>query len=342
MYKNIRIIILPLLAAMVLLTGCSGSDDSVPSLPKEVKKVSLLFSINGLGDASYNDKILGAASKYAFAQEGMELDYLSPKDLGDAEAYFLRWLQQTTEAQQGLMVLVDNAYEELLDKYRDRIDPERHCILQLDSRRSDLPAHTSYIHYYGACYWAALMTSTFTGTEAEAAIMKANNLNPVLNEMEQGFRQGVEDAGSEIWITWVLDPEGNGGFDMPQTAYWMVGEVPASVSTVYAFAGGSNMGVYRFTREHPATFMVPGIDTDQSGLSNDVPYSVVKHVDRLLVECITRWDNGQPQPASPHEVGLADGYTDLIISPEYDTWFGNYMDYRQTAIEKEAAYDNAE
>lgn len=344
MKRLILTLLLPVcLAALPALTSCHDSDDpAFPSDEEEPKTLCLLFSPNGLGDASYNDPILAAAANYAFTRDGITLDYLSPKSLEEGEAYFLRWLETATDKDRSLMVLTDNVYESMAEKYRDRIDPARHCILQLDSRRADLPVHTAYIHYYGVCYWAARMQSTFTGTQAESAILKANNRNPVLNEMEAGLTRGVEDAGSKIWLTWVLDPDGNGGFDLPQTAYWLVGEVSATVSTVYAIAGGSNMGVYRFTREFPGILLVPGIDTDQSGLSSNVPFSLLKHTDRLLTEYITRWDNGEPQPLSPYVVGLAEGYTDLVISKDYRQWYADYLKFKETAIEKESAYDTLE
>lgn len=307
-----------------------------------MKTVCLLFSSNGLGDASYNDQILSAVSRYVFARDGMRLDYLSPKNFEEGDEYFSRWLETATDKDNSVMVLTDNAYESLLEKCKERIDPQRHCILQLDSRRNDLPAHTSYIRYFGVCYWAARMQSTFTGPQAESAIIKANSRNIVLNEMEVGFCRGVEDAGSRVWFCWVLDPDGNGGFDLPQTAYWLVGEVPRSISTVYAIAGGSNMGVFRFTREFPGIIWVPGIDTDQSALSRDVPFSLLKHTDRLLMEYITRWDIGEPQPASPCVVGLAEGYTDLVISEDYRAWYADYLKFKETAIEKESAYDTFE
>lgn len=325
------------------LFACSGEDTSSSLLSEEEEKtVCLLFSPNGLGDASYNDQILSTVSRYTFARDGIDLDYFSPKSLEEGEAYFNQWLEAASDKTHSVMVLTDNAYESLLDKYKEYINPERHCILQLDSRRNDLPAHTLYIRYYGVCYWAARMQVTFTGTEAQSAILKANNRNIVLNEMETGLRQGVEDAGGSVGFCWTLDSDGNGGFDLPQTAYWLVGEMPASVSTVYAIAGGSNMGVYRFTREFPGIFLVPGIDTDQSGLSSDVPFSLLKHIDRLLLEYIVRWDNGEPQPASPYVVGLAEGYTDLVISEEYCAWYADYLKFKETAIEKEFAYDTFE
>ena len=87
---------------------------------------------------------------------------------------------------------------------------------------------------------------------------------------------------------------------------------------------------------------MPGIDTDQSGLSSDVPFSLLKHTDRLLTEYIARWDNGEPQPASPCVVGLAEGYTDLVISKDYRQWYADYMKFKETAIEKESAYDTLE
>lgn len=94
MVSQLRTILLFLIAGQLL--ACSGDDAASPVLPEpgeDAKTLCLLFSSNGLGDASYNDPILAAAANYAFTHDGIDLDYLSPKSLEEGEAYFLRWLE---------------------------------------------------------------------------------------------------------------------------------------------------------------------------------------------------------------------------------------------------------
>ena len=344
MHFYLRHTFLLLLSVILLATACSDDDGPLltPPAPGE-KKVYLLFSPNGLGDMSFNDRILSAASTFVLEQENMSIDYLSPADYAEGEEFFLQWLNTATSKDSTIMVLPDHAYEAFVEKHKNLIDPARHCILLPDSRRDDLPAHTLYISYYGACYWAGLLQTSTFGEEYQTAILKANNQNIVLNEMEDGFAQGVTDGGSRIAHTWVLDPEGTGGYDQVQEAYELAAQLPeANVTTLFAIAGGSNMGIYRFTREFPGSFLVPGIDVDQSGISPDVPFSLLKHIDRLLAEHLKLWAEGEPQPASPHIVGLAEGYTDLVISERYKELYPDYVQYKDIAIQKEAAYERTE
>lgn len=58
--------------------------------------------------------------------------------------------------------------------------------------------------------------------------------------------------------------------------------------------GGSNMGIYRYLREHPDGPWVAGMDVDQSPFSSKVIGSEVKHIDDLLVQIVRDWIKGAP------------------------------------------------
>lgn len=327
------------LSGILLLTGCSGDDEPSPGGDDaSCKVVTLLFGSSGLGDAGYNDRILAAASRYCLEHSRMELRYVSPDDDREAEQSFLDWLGQAESDDGDMLVLTQQSYEKIVEKHKAQIDPQRHRIILLDSRRSDLPVHTVYISYYGACYWAGRLHAD-TGEDMSAAIIKANNRNIVLNEMEAGFRHGIADGGGEITATGVLDDEGENGFDMAMAAYWLTAEFPITIDLIFPIAGGSNMGVYRFTREFPKTFLTVGIDVNQENYSSSIGFSLLKHTDRLIQEYLEAWINGESLPSGARVVGLADGYTDLRISHYYDDYYGDSNRFKNIAIEKEAEYE---
>lgn len=327
------------LSGILLLAGCSGEDEPSPAGDDASGKVvTLLFGPSGLGDAGYNDQILAAASRYCLEHPRIELDYSSPTGDADAERSFLDWLGKAENVEDEMLVLTQQSYEEIVEKHKTEIDPRKHRILLLDSRRDDLPVHAVYISYYGACYWAGRLHAD-TGESMSAAIIKANDRNMVLNEMEAGFRHGMADGGGEIDCIGVLDNEGENGFDMASDAFRLVAELPITVDLIFPIAGGSNLGVYRFTREFPKTFLTVGIDVNQENYSASIGFSLLKHTDSLLQEYLEAWLDGKTLPAGSRVVGLADGYTGLVVSTHYDDYYGDSKRFKDIAIEKETEYE---
>lgn len=121
---------------------------------------------------------------------------------------------------------------------------------------------------------------------------------------------------------------------------------------VLPLAGGSNNGIYKYSRETPFYLsLVIGMDTDCSWFSSRIPFSIVIHIDTLLVQYLTAWFEEREMEPS-HTYGMDSGMVDIVMSPifykyidiweEYyndiEYWNNTYRKYKDEALEKEKTY----
>ena len=135
---------------------------------------------------------------------------------------------------------------------------------------------------------------------------------------------------------------------MPDTTFRIAGDIENSF--ILPLAGGSNSGIYKYSRETPFYLsLIAGMDTDCSLLSPRIPFSVVINIDRLVEQYLSDWYNGI-EYAKNEVYGLEDGVTDIVISPVFyeridiwqdyysdpSYWSNAYADNMEEAKEKEA------
>lgn len=107
---------------------------------------------------------------------------------------------------------------------------------------------------------------------------------------------------------------------------------------IFPVAGGSNAGIYRYSRENEDSPFLAGMDIDQSGLSNKITGSVIKEIDRLIFEYLMEWSTTGTMPKA-QLYGLESGYADWKLSPLYEVEYKDVMEQiRQQAITKEKEY----
>ncbi len=107
---------------------------------------------------------------------------------------------------------------------------------------------------------------------------------------------------------------------------------------IFPVAGGSNAGIYRYSRENEDSPFLAGMDIDQSGLSNKITGSVIKKIDRLIFKYLMEWSTTGTMPES-QLYGLESGYADWKLSPIYKAEYKDIMEQaRQQAITKEQEY----
>ena len=74
-------------------------------------------------------------------------------------------------------------------------------------------------------------------------------------------------------------------------------------------------GLLRYNREEPDIFWTIGMDADRQAYSSDVPFSVVKHIDRAIEKCASQW---RMETLPQHQnFGLAEGYTEVIVADTF-------------------------
>lgn len=286
--SNITILIVLL---VFFLTGCSESSspqfDNLPSL-----RITLITSTGGNGDNGYNDLILAGIMRYYNRHEAdVWLSMRQPVNADVAREYIEDWILNTQvengTKSRSLLILASSEYENILrEKNPELKDYQR--ILLFESDGNNLPEGVSSfrIGRYGAAYLAGLMA----GESPESYIISALPENGLLKDAEQGFSEGYQFAsqGKTAVINYLSENEM--GFSMPEKAYDLVKDLDEVF--IFPLAGGSNNGIYRYSREDYFTLLlIAGMDVDCSDYSTRIPFSMLTHIDKILETTLEEWHN---------------------------------------------------
>ena len=129
------------------------------------------------------------------------------------------------------------------------------------------------------------------------------------------------------------------GFNSQDTAYLLAYNNDFNPFDLYfPICGGSIHGLLRYNRERgKKSFYTVGMDSDMSGYTSQVPFSVVRHVDKAAELCIKQWlKDGK----IPHfqRLGLEEGYTELVVSGGYEKLSETVANNLSEAIEMEKKF----
>lgn len=317
---------------LFLLAGCSKeeehADDAAASYGS--KQIIVLFSPGGVGDMGYNDQILRGIQR---VKEERQFPFLfaSPNNLQEAERIFSDWLHMEGVKGNCLFILAGNEYEPMARQYlQDGSFPDKQVLL-FETTDQTLPINTFSISMYGACYLAGATAHTLAD---KAAIIVGNSNDATILQAAEGFADGFHEYGGEECHTTFLADNWT-GYTIPDSAYKVTAALAQDFSYIFPIAGGSNLGVYRYTREYPDNIFTAGMDVDQSGYSTQVTCSVVKHIDRLIEDYLNLWLDNQPLP-SHKAYGLESGYIEAVIAPLYQETLQPVVDaLQEEAINKE-------
>lgn len=337
-----NILILSLLI-VYLSTSCSRDNDI--SL-RQSNHLTVVTSINGLGDMGYNDQILSGTMHFYEAND-ISMNLIRPNDTEEVRQVLQKWQTETKNYEKSLMVLTGSEYENVLTESNLQLEDNQQ-ILVFETKNQNLPERVSsfYINRYGASYLAGCMAK-----EHEAAtIIAAMPDSPTLEAAIAGFSDAYRThSQQEAEVIYLADDES--GFNMADKAYQTMGDIYNAF--VFPLAGGSNIGIYKYSRETSLYLpLVVGMDADQSMQSSRIPFSMVIHIDQVVEQYLTDWLNGIP--LEKHQTfGLESGMIDISLSPVFyqnleiwedyyaddNYWKNAYQNHKAEAIGKEEAYE---
>lgn len=323
-----------LLAILVLaLWGCSAEDGEEPAGP--TPQVVFLFSPGGLGDMSYNDRILEGVQTFKMAHPDIDVYLYSPESLEEAERIYTDWLKRPGSNIPVLFTLASSDYEPMVDRWLDsyELTPNK-SILLFESNRTYAGSqiHTFQISMYGASYLAGITARECSAAKGSLVIL-ANPADSPISFARAGFIAGF---GSECDTEYLADDWT--GYVAASQTYRRMSEWSENYGFIFPVAGGSNAGIYRYSRENPDSPLLAGMDIDQSSLSNRITGSVIKNIDRLIYEYLEEWLESGTMP-SRVLYGLDSGYVDWLLAPRYAERFGYAVESaRPAAIERERNY----
>ena len=356
------------------LFSCKNeSDDENPSVESVASKGGLIafYPPNGLGDNSYVDSFCSGVQKAAIKNNLLVYD-ICPKNWDEAKGLVDEYIPRCYELTKTYKLPVfflfgDEGYLEFFSPYLSE-KPDTISYMLFESKETEFPAvNTAYMPLYGASYLAGLASKTLLAGRENARILAilANESTQSVKDALKGFIAGSESESA--WNEKVYDYNFTEWSDSDSTGFKELDFVAISLSNdhdkdgfdsadlSYALAlfaqklnpfdlyfpvcGGSVHGLLRYNREKgEKSFYTVGMDSDLSVYTKQVPFSVVKHIDRAVQKCIEQWLSGK----LPHhqEFDLANGYTELIISKSYkDKLSAVVQGALARAIEKEREYE---
>lgn len=320
--------------AVLVFAACSSDDDA--SDTSQEKLVIVLFSPGGLGDRGYNDQILTGLQRVHKERTDCSMLFESPQSMEEAEELFSAWLERKSDGRKSLFVLASAEYEDMAqrllnDKHAD-MNNKAVLLFETGTQFSQPHVYTFRLNMYGASYLAGV-TAAEMGC-ASPLVMLGSASDAAVRLSADGFMAGYHDqTGREAQLDFFANDWT--GYNMSQRAYEMMPDLCRNHDFIYPVAGGTNLGVYRYLREHPEEACTAGMDIDQSAFSNNITGSLVKHIDRLITEGVSAWLDNPLNNMKHVELGLESGYVDWVLSARFSQYAPAVERCRAKAIEKE-------
>ena len=321
-----------------LCTACSN-DGGTEKDPSDQFHVDILFSTSGLGDSGYNDAILYGIQQ-ASMKHGFKVNFHQPKTMEAGWECYRAWLNEPDDAVKKLFIFASNDYEKQL-RANHPSTKENRDILFFESDSPIENVGSFRLNMYGASYYIGKLAGSIVPT---AATLMANPYDTPITESEEGFRAGYcSESEPDNYDVFYLTDDKHKGYNMPDTAYRITYKIAQTHSFVWPLAGGSNIGVFQYTREYLPTLFTAGMDVDMSGLSFGIVCSLLKRMDLVLDDYLSRWMKGER--ITDHMVyGLDTDYIQIKISDIYLEYFEGLSELttglKEEAIEKEKQYEN--
>lgn len=344
--KNAPRIITICTLGFVLLSSCS-SDNDEPDVPLgPTPQIIVLYGPGGLGDQGYNDCILAGIQNFKKAHhDDVDMYQYSPGSIEEAGRLLSDWLYLPGSDIPALFIAGSNDYEQLVtDALKVRsLTPNKRLLLFESDNEEGLPITTFRLSMYGASYLAGATAAAYlkernagTDSKKDALILLAHQGDKTIAKAGNGFRDGFKDSGVEAEAFTEYLAEDWTGYVSAQVAYQRMSDWAGNYDFIFPVAGGSNQGIYRYTREYADSPLTAGMDIDQSGLSRNITGSVIKHINQLVYNYMETWLVTGELPESA-VFGLESGYTDWLLSP-YFTQYQPIVDAaRGEAIREEVA-----
>ena len=322
----------------ILFTGCRKEEFDFNHSNAQVEVV---LSPGGVGDQGYNDNILSGFQK-ASAKYGFTLAVHIPEEKEQGIQIYDDWLKtpMDDDCERSLFVFAGSEYEYLLDGLT-LPDDIRKDVLMFETEREVDGIYTFFVGCYAASYLAGA-TSVFDneGEVQKALVIAANPHDRQVRRAVDGYRDGYLAAGGNGCDVHYLSEEPDGGYRMQDEAYRFCLENGGNYMYYFSAAGASNKGLYRFSREH--FHMAVGMDSDMGFFSSLITMSVVKHMDKVVVDVLGDLLNDKEIPYHK-KFTYPSGYEELVYSAEFtEDWFLDISDIRKRIVEIEQSYEESD
>ena len=319
------------MATALVVAACTKEGDTIclPDPNEEPANttplVTVIYDVNALGDHSYNDLIYEGVEQAA-QEWGLRTMQLSPQTYEEGLQYLELMFRQMEAAQdtvRRLFIVTSPGYDDFIRKNNKRLEANPYAdLLYLETRVPlEGKGSTLFLTYYGAMYEGGRIEAAAERTNA--LLVGANRQTPAVTEAMQGYRDGFEagmklltekQAAQSSLSSVYLDETGIGGFSVADTTalrllrQWNNDDI----NTMVPVCGGAANTFARLNYSTLMTMNIIGIDAYYDNYFS--AYSVVKHIDRAVAQCIGQWF-ADGTMAKHQTLGLKEGLTEVILNP---------------------------
>ena len=331
------------------LYACSNSEsvfDAVQNRPG-IANITLVASVNGIGDNSYNDQILAGLFRF---NEDSEVPFrlVQPESVDEADSLVQAWLKENVDTDSSMLILASSEYVGLAKKLDVRFTGVGNKVLLFEADTAGLPqgVNAFSIERYGASY----LSGAILGINPCMILAAAPGFASLETSID-GFRKGydahktIADTLGVDYLTYNKNDET--AFNNIEFAYVATFSITNYIldadrpSAIFPLLGGAIKGVRRALIDYPNTghFMI-GMDVDQSGVLPKVPFTLVIDIKGVVIRYLEEWALGKDWPRF-RSFGLGDGAASIVFNKNFDDtkeFEDRYEKYYDEAVREEARH----
>ena len=301
-----------------LFVGVSCEPRVIPMQQTATRQIVMFSAVNGLGDHGYVDLILlGAEHVYLNLPKDVYMLYCNPTTFEQAEQMADYYSHEGAAAYDStLIVLAGSDYKPLAEKYiqDSTLNPNVDILVfevdELPQGRNADHVSAFSVDMYKGSYDAGVSVAQL-GYQSPLIWLARDN-DYILQLARDGFSDGYCSVTGVRPDTAMLSTDWH-GYGMPDVTYQQMDEKSQKYDFIYPVMGGSNMGIYRYLREHPEGPKVAGMDVDQSQYASNVIGSLVKHMDLLVEKYLNDWLNHIPWQRY-EKIEANSGYIEWVLT----------------------------
>lgn len=277
-------VVVALVALLLIAIPCfaGGASEKAGSSTQQLK-VGAIYTVAGLGGASFND-VIHEGCQRAAADFGIKYEYVEPSTVADEETVME---EMCISGEYALIICVGNEQKDALSTVAAKYPDQKFCYIDASINLPNI-ANYECVENEGSFLVGALcalaeqegISPMFNGQKRFGFIGGVNNA--IINRFAAGFIAGAR----YIDPSYTVDVNYVGGFADTTTAKAIATTMyNAGCDVVFHAAGGSGIGLFNAAKE--LGFIAVGVNTNQNTIAPDyIIASMLKRVDNAAYSAI--------------------------------------------------------
>lgn len=262
--------------------GAPATPDA-PAEPAASVKIGVVYTIAGLGGASFND-VIHEGCQRAVAELGVEYEYVEPSTIADEETVMD---EMCSSEEYALIICVGNEQKDAVATVAANYPNQNFCFIDASV---DLPNVANYECKENEGGFLIGVLCAMAEKEQVSDLFNAEKkfgfLGGVNNAIINRFCAGYISGARYVDPSYTFEYDYVGGFADTTTAKAMATTMYNNgCDVVFHAAGGSGIGMFNAAEE--LGFIAVGVNTNQNGLFPDnIIASMLKRVDNAAYHAI--------------------------------------------------------